>query len=110
MRPCIERRPDGTGCPEPTDRTRCAHHERLLARERDRERGTPTERGYDAAYQAARRRVLAASDVCWRCGRPGATTADHVVPLAHGGSSDDENLRACCLSCNASAGANVRRR
>lgn len=24
-------------------------------------------------------------DTCWRCGHPGASDSDHVVPLSHGG-------------------------
>ena len=46
-----------------------------------RRRGS-TARGYGAAYQAARRALLAAAPVCWLpdCDQP-ATTADHQPPL-----------------------------
>jgi 5-methylcytosine-specific restriction protein A len=32
--------------------------------------------------------------VCYLCGRPGADTADHVVPVSQGGSHHDSNLKA----------------
>lgn len=43
--------------------------------------------------------------ICWLCGRPGATTVDHVIPRARGGGHQDSNLRAAHLSCNARKGA-----
>ena len=30
---------------------------------------------------------------CWLCGRDGADTIDHVLPLSHGGGDELENLR-----------------
>lgn len=96
-RPCIE-----PGCPTLTSKTRCAAHER----ERQQVRG---HRGMDAEYRRHRLIVLAASDICWRCHKPGATTADHVIPRAHGGSNDLSNLRPACARCNYSAGATVRK-
>lgn len=38
--------------------------------------------------------------VCHICGRAGATTADHVLALANGGTNDLENLKAAHKSCN----------
>jgi len=38
--------------------------------------------------------------ICHLCDQSGATTADHVVPLARGGRDDDTNLRAAHRSCN----------
>lgn len=37
---------------------------------------------------------------CHLCGRPGATTADHLVPWAHGGTDDMDNLAAAHIDCN----------
>lgn len=38
--------------------------------------------------------ILKESDICWLCGRPGADTIDHVIPLAKGGPPlDRQNLR-----------------
>lgn len=98
MRPCIE-----PACPRLTPRTRCAKHER----QRDRTRRPPDQ--YPHEYRVNRALVLAESDVCWRCGKAGATTADHVIPIAHGGTHERANLRPAHLACNSSAGANVRR-
>lgn len=98
MRPCLE-----PGCPNPTPRTRCPEHER----QRDRERRPTT--AYPWAYRQARLRVLERDGHrCHWCGGH-ATTADHLVPVAHGGSDDDSNLVGSCLRCNAQRGATVRR-
>ncbi|MFS0289126.1 HNH endonuclease [Corynebacterium striatum] len=39
-------------------------------------------------------------DVCHLCGRPGATTADHIVPRSRGGNDSLDNLRPAHVSCN----------
>ena len=56
------------------------------------------------------RRLVAAivardSGVCWICHLPGATSADHLVPLADGGSNDPENLAAVHIYCNSARSA-----
>lgn len=38
--------------------------------------------------------------VCHICGQPGATTVDHLVPRAFGGSDAPENLAAAHETCN----------
>ena len=58
-------------------------------------------------WRKLRKQVLAANDVCWLCGKPGADTVDHVLPLslypelAH----DMSNLRPAHIACNSSKGA-----
>lgn len=42
-------------------------------------------------------------DPCAYCGEEGGTT-DHIIPINNGGSSDEDNLTAACLSCNAAKG------
>ena len=102
MRPCLQ-----PGCPRPTERTRCAIHERQWQAERNRRRGDD----YGAEYQRARRELLAAATACAICGLPPThddpLTADHVVPRAHGGGAAG-NLRAAHRSCNSRRGATVR--
>ncbi|MFW9221544.1 HNH endonuclease [Corynebacterium striatum] len=44
-------------------------------------------------------------DTCHLCGRAGATTIDHVIPVAAGGDYSLENLRPAHASCNSSRGA-----
>lgn len=39
---------------------------------------------------------------CHLCGRPGATTADHLIPRNAGGPDHIDNLRPAHLSCNSS--------
>ena len=68
------------------------------------------------SYTGQRLAVLDAAG--WRCQWPGctnpATTVDHVIPLAYGGTNDRANLRASCHACNSRGGAaiatEVRRR
>jgi 5-methylcytosine-specific restriction endonuclease McrA len=62
-----------------------------------------------ASYQTNRRLVLVASQ--GKCSVSGctrlATTADHIVPLARGGTHDPSNLRAMCSYHNSALGAAV---
>lgn len=38
--------------------------------------------------------------ICHLCGKPGADTADHLVPHSHGGSDAPANLAAAHVDCN----------
>lgn len=60
-----------------------------------------------SAWQKTRARVLARdAHTCGYCGQP-ATTVDHIVARANGGSDDDANLIASCRKCNSTKGAKV---
>ncbi|HEY9474658.1 MAG TPA: HNH endonuclease [Mycobacteriales bacterium] len=49
--------------------------------------------------------ILRDQGICWLCGLPGATTADHITPLSKGGAPlDPGNLRAAHHSCNSRRG------
>jgi hypothetical protein len=68
LRPCLE-----PGCPHLTTRTRCPGHTQARTQQRDRQRGTTTQRGYGWAHQQQRASDLAAYDPdqpCPRCGQP----------------------------------------
>ena len=58
-------------------------------------------------WRKLREQVLAGNDICWLCGKPGADTVDHILPLskfpelAH----DLGNLRPAHRSCNSKKGA-----
>lgn len=59
----------------------------------------------DRDYRKKRERILRGSDVCHICGKPGADSVDHVIPLARGGTNDPSNLRpAHMFPCNRSKG------
>ena len=45
---------------------------------------------------------------CLRCGHKKKLTADHVIPVSMGGSSDISNIQPLCQSCNSRKGATVK--
>lgn len=58
-------------------------------------------------WQRVRARVLARdAHTCGYCGQA-ATTVDHIIAKANGGTDDESNLISCCRSCNASKGAKL---
>lgn len=58
-----------------------------------------------------RRQVFARyGTVCWRCGRPGATTVGHLVAAALGGPAELWNLRPEHGKCNSADGARLKNR
>jgi 5-methylcytosine-specific restriction endonuclease McrA len=70
--------------------------------------------GSNWAWPPGWRRLRAATfarygHVCYRCGGY-ATTVDHAVPVARGGTHDLSNLRPACASCNSSTGASMGNR
>lgn len=86
------------GCPKTVDECHNPAH-RPGGWQPDPVRGTRTERGYDAAWQRARRAALHAQPRC-TCGAI-ATTVDHITPLAEGGARlDPNNLRPLCDPCH----------
>lgn len=78
---------------------------------RGRATRSPSTRGQDAEYRRNRAALLADSPVCVlriHCDGAPATTADHIVPVAGGGTNALTNLRPACLSCNTARGAGHR--
>lgn len=65
-------------------------------------------RGSDWSGRRARRLTALTletyGDTCHLCGRPGATTADHITPRSRGGSHSLANLRPAHGSCNSARG------
>jgi 5-methylcytosine-specific restriction protein A len=93
MRPCAQ-----PGCPTLVAKGRCSAHR--LAYER--QRGSPSARGYDHAWLKLRAQVLREEEYCQGCGRwrDDRDHVDHIVPLSQGGTNDRENLQRLCLSCH----------
>lgn len=74
-----------------------------------------------ARFRVAKSKRLAIYEACgWVCQlclspvredvsqhHPRYPTLDHIVPRAHGGSDDAENLRLACFQCNTRRGTNV---
>lgn len=54
---------------------------------------TPRRRSNTRQARAENHRILAASNICHICGKPGADAVDHVIPLARGGADDASNKR-----------------
>ena len=65
--------------------------------------------GYVSGWQAVSRAVLKRDNyICWLCGRPGANTADHVIPRSRGGATlDMNNLKAAHGVCNSRKGTRI---
>lgn len=105
LRPCLE-----PGCPAliRPGATRCPAHER----ERDRARGTTTQRGYGAPHQALRQawrtRIDSGEPVaCWRCGEridPGST-----FDLGHDDSDRSVTRGPEHVACNRATNSHDRR-
>lgn len=97
-RPCLD-------CHLPTTGTRCP----ACTTRANVHRGSAAQRGYDAEWRRLVARVLVRDRwVCHICGRPGADSGDHVVPLSRGGARlEAGNVRAAHLGCNSAKGNKV---
>jgi 5-methylcytosine-specific restriction enzyme A len=102
--PCI-------GCHHITTRPmqgRCPRCWAIRQAERDKRRGAPAQRGYDAEYTRNRIKVIGKQPWCSGCWTRGTDdnplSADHIRPLSKGGSNDVSNLRVLCLRCNSKRG------
>lgn len=63
------------------------------------------ERGYGRAWEFRRKRILVRDRyLCQDCRRRGigikAESVDHIIPKAHGGTDDDDNLESLCWPCH----------
>jgi 5-methylcytosine-specific restriction protein A len=64
---------------------------------------TTTERGYGVEHQRIREELKRTVILCEECARQGRTSvgkiADHIKPLAKGGSGDRSNYQWLCQAC-----------
>lgn len=62
------------------------------------------DRGYGSDYDRMRARVLREEPLCRPCDAQGfvtaSVTADHIKPLAEGGTGDRENMQGICSACH----------
>lgn len=63
-----------------------------------------TERLRGRRWMAMRKRIITAHPICQICNAAVAEVVDHIVPLAKGGTNDDDNLQSACKPCNVSKG------
>jgi 5-methylcytosine-specific restriction protein A len=100
------------GCPNLTNQRYCFScegkaRERQLQAQRAQEskRLSPFRRGYDAEWRKLRLKFLRSNPYCWDPFRLHgtitlATTVDHILAKAKGGTDAWENLQALCHSCH----------
>ncbi len=94
----------------------CAAIHAEMAQGYSASRGGTTTRGYGSKHQGAvrqlRARVARTGEPCWLCGEPFGSladvTADHILPLAHGGTDDPSNYAPAHAACNARRGGQTR--
>lgn len=88
------------GCPNLVrGRARCTDHER----QRDRARGSASQRGYGALHREWREQVLLRDRSCRACPAPPSPSdvADHIIPIRQGGARFDlNNGQRLCELCH----------
>lgn len=99
-RPCSH-----PGCPELTDQRFCLEHAKAEdERYRKRQRDPKINRRYDHRWRKMRNAYVAKHPLCEDCLEQGRTTpvaeVHHVLPLEHGGTHDETNLRGLCKPCH----------
>ncbi|XCB30978.1 HNH endonuclease [Arcanobacterium hippocoleae] len=93
------------GCPELTHNQFCpAHAKTEDQRYRRYQRDAKINRRYGSAWRKIRNRYITAHPLCEDCLNTGRVTpaqeVHHILPLEHGGSHDETNLRALCKPCH----------
>lgn len=102
--PTLKRLCTGAGCTQLATKGAYCEHCKAKSRERkaerDRERPSPQERGYDLTWRRTRGRYLKAHPRCETCGKR-ATEVDHIIPISQGGDRLKwHNLQSQCKPCH----------
>jgi 5-methylcytosine-specific restriction endonuclease McrA len=90
------------GCREvlPHGQRYCKAHQRAVHQATDRDRGSPSARGYGRQWRKVRAQQLAREPLCRECSNEGHVTAgaevDHIDGNSH--NNDPSNLRTLCKS------------
>ena len=93
-RPCVD-------CQVVTRSARCVRCQRL----KDKQRPTPTQRGYNYAWQKLSKEFRTAYPYCFKCNSIKDLTTDHIISKKNGGQSVWSNLQTLCRSCNSIKGS-----
>ena len=104
--------------PTPNANKYCDQHQgnyRPPQKRYDEYRGSPSKRGYDAAWRKFRDLFIMQRPLCEICQKEGGLTpteeVHHIVPLAEGGARlDPKNCQALCKSCHSKITAEWRKK
>ena len=95
------------GCSKLVDGRYCEEHKKLINQQYNRySRDPETSKRYGRLWRRIRYEYIKNHPLCEECKRKGKLTpteeVHHIIPLAKGGTHDDENLMALCKSCHSS--------
>jgi 5-methylcytosine-specific restriction enzyme A len=95
------------GCPKLSEKNGyCDKHSKQISAEYDRQRGTPSERGYDVTWVKLRTMHLSEEPLCRYCKKTGliieATEVHHIIPIRERPDLRlvDSNLASACKPCH----------
>ena len=93
------------GCGRLTDGRYCDEHRQIAEHQYNRYLRDPdTNKRYGIAWRRIRRIYIQAHPLCEQCMSEGRLTpaeeVHHILPLASGGTNDEGNLMALCMSCH----------
>lgn len=104
------------GCPNLTDHKSgwCDVHEKKMQQHYEHfARGYDHRTRYGGSWPKVRALYLHAHPLCERCAAAGryvkAALVHHILPLADGGTHDETNLQALCVSCHEEIHQRVKR-
>jgi 5-methylcytosine-specific restriction protein A len=95
------------GCPRLTDGRYCDEHQKLTDKQYNKYQRNPEHRKrYGRAWKRIRDRYIKAHPLCEECFKYNrlnpAEEVHHIIPLAKGGTHDDDNLMSLCKACHSS--------
>ena len=93
------------GCSHLTDGQYCDEHRKIAQHYYNRyQRDPDTQKRYGRAWRRIRLQYIQAHPLCEQCELEGRLTlaeeVHHILPLANGGTNDEDNLVALCKSCH----------
>lgn len=94
------------GCPNLTDDRYCDKHKSLMVNSYERYgRDKTTKRKYGHSWSKIRKAYVSVHPFCEECFKKGIIVpvdeVHHILPLAEGGSHNEDNLISLCKKCHA---------